>query len=497
MEDDFARAAKRQQRGLNSGREKAQRRQDQLARAAALADQPVVAPNLEPAPCGPSESTALPRAREAPALATSGGACFMCVEPFHGDEWLTSHSCVQGARSGACSSCAAAWAASRMAESAAGIPCWRCDQLLSGAELAMLPIPAEIMDAWGAALCKHSLQCQADFVWCPHCPWGGFCDLAAVQSPCEWQCPICEKRFTYCPFCKRDHLKASCKRYIRGLRGLQETERERSEAAIAQTAKFCPSCGVAIERKDGCKYINCANCRRFFCWWCGKLLKKDHEDHDCSISENAAVASLQLQEGDKRKVSYELNRLFLNVLDMDQLEALNVGEGDCQDLQRMLAASAEGRGKYPCFIESECDGELIVHIPFASNVRATFEVTHVVLHATHPGGPGRGPPTQATILANRPTAGFGDDDDATAVRASVGFGRNVISVERQRGPFKSCSHLSIFVARRAGDDAEVFLNGISIFGLPAPSGRGQAGPFASEALIVNPELHDSADSPAA
>mmetsp|Transcript_9478 Transcript_9478/g.24101 ORF Transcript_9478/g.24101 Transcript_9478/m.24101 type:complete len:130 (+) Transcript_9478:1034-1423(+) len=95
MEDDFARAAKRQQRGLNSGREKAQRRQDQLARAAALADQPVVAPNLEPAPCGPSESTALPRAREAPALATSGGACFMCVEPFHGDEWLTSHSCAK------------------------------------------------------------------------------------------------------------------------------------------------------------------------------------------------------------------------------------------------------------------------------------------------------------------------------------------------------------------------------------------------------------------
>ena len=39
---------------------------------------------------------------------------------------------------------------------------------------------------------------------------------------------------------------------------------------VAQNAKRCPRCSVAIERSEGCNKMTCSNCQAVFCFICGK-----------------------------------------------------------------------------------------------------------------------------------------------------------------------------------------------------------------------------------
>lgn len=42
---------------------------------------------------------------------------------------------------------------------------------------------------------------------------------------------------------------------------------------VADTSKACPSCGMAIDKSEGCNKMTCAYCGTFFCWKCGQTVR--------------------------------------------------------------------------------------------------------------------------------------------------------------------------------------------------------------------------------
>ncbi|KAI1292110.1 E3 ubiquitin-protein ligase RNF14 [Halotydeus destructor] len=54
-----------------------------------------------------------------------------------------------------------------------------------------------------------------------------------------------------------------------------------TEEYLGQRSKLCPSCSSKIEKDMGCDYMLCWKCKAPFCWRCLKVLRQEHESHDC------------------------------------------------------------------------------------------------------------------------------------------------------------------------------------------------------------------------
>ena len=46
---------------------------------------------------------------------------------------------------------------------------------------------------------------------------------------------------------------------------------------MQETAKRCPSCGMAIQKSEGCNKMTCGACGAAFCWRCSRAV--DGYDH--------------------------------------------------------------------------------------------------------------------------------------------------------------------------------------------------------------------------
>lgn len=138
----------------------------------------------------------------------------------------------------------------------------------------------------------------------------------------------------------------------------------------------------------------------------------------------------------------------------------------------------------PLFIgASQCDGELLVRVPF--NEALAWELTHIVIRATHPPSPGSRPPRTLGAIPNQPSASFSDFDDPTAPLVEfqdMGDAGFVASFEgfRARGTFKRCTCVAFRLSVKSPEaddceaeesdevvDVQVFINDIALFGLPA------------------------------
>ena len=75
------------------------------------------------------------------------------------------------------------------------------------------------------------------------------------------QCPRCDKRL--CVACGLNHEEGFCALLINNaLDGIVDRK----------NFKPCPHCATIIEKADGCLHVQCVNCKKFFCFSCGKDL---------------------------------------------------------------------------------------------------------------------------------------------------------------------------------------------------------------------------------
>lgn len=213
------------------------------------------------------------------------------------------------------------------------------------------------------------------------------------------------------------------------------------------------------------------------------------------------------------RICVELTRVFVNVIDLEGVELLNATPADLADLKRALAPTITA-SQPPFFMESECDGELLVRLPFAFSDRISWELTHLRIDVSHPPDPRSRPPRSALLLVNQPDASFDDFIDSNAAVLDLredGKGFLVASLEawRARGTFKRVVSIALLFLRRRcggvamggedsddadgdGDGTEVYFNGIAVFGVPgdkaAGSGRVHRRHLGDVELIVNPEF---------
>lgn len=206
----------------------------------------------------------------------------------------------------------------------------------------------------------------------------------------------------------------------------------------------------------------------------------------------------------------ELTRLFTNILDIDNLELLNTDANDLADVREALSPGLSLEPRSPLFIgPSECDGEFVLRLPFNFQKAMSWEVTHIMIRATHPPAPGCRPPRSLGLLANLPNATFSDFEDPTVPvveceqMPDAEPGIFVASLEpfRLKGTFRRlfCLALRFSTAQAAGADAgsdddvgdEVYINDLALFGLPGEhskaAGRGRMYDDRAN-LIVSPVM---------
>jgi len=433
--------------------------------------------------------------------------CFICVEEKGSDQRFLPHRCSVVPESLCCKPCYIAWVESQIDAEAAVIKCCHCDVPLEPGIVARL-VDEEHMAKYCAAALQRTLRRDANFIWCSKCSGGGWVDPRRAPSECGWTCPECSNSFVYCPFCRREHGTISCKRFqqLRQelITGKKATDYRASEDLVQRNSKMCPSCNMPIQKDGGCNFMDCPNCRRHFCWSCGRVLKGSHQAHHCDAGfEGSAVIS----KTPLGQPCVELTRLFTNVLDLDHVELMNVDEVDLVDLREMLVPGLREEVRSPLFVgPSECDGELVVRLPFGFRKSMNWELTHLLVRASHPPAPHSHPPRSVALIPNIPSVQFSDFDDPTVTVVQVQPNKNgvlVVPLEqfRSKGTFRRVTTLSLRFSVRGGSDeeiedpeAQVFFNDLALFGVPGESGanaaKGRHAAMMDERanLIVSPVL---------
>lgn len=224
-------------------------------------------------------------------------------------------------------------------------------------------------------------------------------------------------------------------------------------------------------------------------------MKGSHQSHDCDAGFETSEIATKTPTG---RPCLELTKIFVNVLDLDHVEVLNAPTEDAGSFKQMLVPGiSQDLNRQVHFVgPSECDGEMILKVPFSFPKALSWEITHVIFGANYPPAPGAMPPVRIQVLANRPDASFDDFHDGNAANVNLvkgeAAGTLIASLEsfRSKGTFRRVTYLTLRISVAEEEDGEVFFNNLCIFGLPSdsesmPTHRNRGG---EADLIVNPML---------
>ena len=157
-----------------------------------------------------------------------------------------------------------------------------CRRLLQPHEIKSLVSP-EAFERWEDLTLKRALDKMADASYCPRC---GTISLEDLEENCA-DCPKCF--FVFCTLCEEGrHPGVQCvgpetrlailkqKAAGGGKDAVMELRRKEQEylnlIELKKSTKPCPTCGMAIERTEGCNKMTCVQCGSFFCYKCGSAI---------------------------------------------------------------------------------------------------------------------------------------------------------------------------------------------------------------------------------
>lgn len=133
----------------------------------------------------------------------------------------------------------------------------------------------EEFQRWDRLTLQKALDSMSDVVYCPRCGIG-----CLEDEDKNAQCPKCS--FIFCSSCKDPrHLGKQCltleeklqhPQKSRGMIAREMVEQMLSIRKLYGDAIFCPNCGIAISRTEGCNIMHCGNCYQSFCFRCGAAI---------------------------------------------------------------------------------------------------------------------------------------------------------------------------------------------------------------------------------
>lgn len=144
-------------------------------------------------------------------------------------------------------------------------------------------LPEDGYQRWETLTLQRTLDSMPDASYCPRCGMVSLEDLSENTA----DCPKC--LFVFCTLCMEGrHPGVKCvstetrlamlrkKAEGGGASAVAELRRQEHEmmslAEIEKTSKQCPSCGMAIQRSEGCNKMVCLACAAAFCYLCGKQI---------------------------------------------------------------------------------------------------------------------------------------------------------------------------------------------------------------------------------
>ena len=157
-----------------------------------------------------------------------------------------------------------------------------CGEAL-GAHLLKRLLSEELYERWDTLILAKALDAMSDAAYCPRC---GTLSLEDTEENCA-DCPKCF--YVFCTLCcEGRHPGVQCvsaetrlemlrkKAEGGGAAAVAELRRKENDvmslAEIEKSTKPCPSCGMAIQRSEGCNKMVCGNCSAAFCYKCGKQI---------------------------------------------------------------------------------------------------------------------------------------------------------------------------------------------------------------------------------
>jgi E3 ubiquitin-protein ligase RNF14 len=161
----------------------------------------------------------------------------------------------------------------------------------------------ETYERWEMLTLQRALDQMPDAAYCPRCATLSLEDLSENVA----DCPRCF--YIFCTLCNEGrHPGVQCvsaetrlamlRRKAEGGGGAAIAELRKQEhemmslAMIEKSSKPCPSCGMAIQRSEGCNKMVCGNCNAFFCYKCGKQISGyDHykAGGECVLFDEAEI----------------------------------------------------------------------------------------------------------------------------------------------------------------------------------------------------------------
>jgi len=159
-------------------------------------------------------------------------------------------------------------------------------------------VDKEIYEKYLRFVTKTFVEDNAHITWCP----APRCGNAITADMLHGTTVKCRCGFSFCFSCHNEaHTPATCEQVK--LWAMKCNDDSETSHWLGANTKDCPrtTCGVLIEKNNGCNHMTCRQCSHEFCWMCNKPWKGHTDYYSCSKYEKAQKKKAEKEKTKKNK----------------------------------------------------------------------------------------------------------------------------------------------------------------------------------------------------